>query len=250
MSPLGTYSLILAGINYPFVAIVEWHASHHRVKKVFAVPAPADQRSREIGNALLTTPIHALLFFAAISSGLLKVSPESFPAVLSTFVITFLWTEVWHYASHVAFHRRSLHFIHREHHKSHLTGPWTSASFSLLEKLIFSAGILGGLACISRTHPLSMLGIFAYYIVYFFTNVLGHSNVEFRKPGYYRRLAGKIFNSPTYHALHHARYVRNYGLLTPWLDNLFGTAWPDVADVQSLVAAERPLARLGERLKR
>lgn len=38
---------------------------------------------------------------------------------------------------------------------------------------------------------------------------------------------GKRFNSPAYHAIHHARCTRNHGLLTPWLDRVFGTGWSD-----------------------
>jgi sterol desaturase/sphingolipid hydroxylase (fatty acid hydroxylase superfamily) len=120
-------------------------------------------------------------------------------------------------------------------------------SFSLLEKFIFSFGILGGLALLSRWYNLSAFGIFSYYVVYFYTNTLGHANFELRKAGYYHRLMGQIFNSPSYHALHHARYVRNYGLLTPWLDRVFGTEWEDVATVQTRAATGSPLTRLGEK---
>ena len=144
-------------------------------------------------------------------------------------------------------HTRSLHFIHREHHLSHLTAAWTSVSFSLAEKGVFSFGILGGLALVSHWESLSAFGIFAYYVMYFCTNTLGHANFEFRKPGYYDRFMSRLFNSPTYHALHHARYTKNYGLITPWFDRLFGTRWEDVAAVQTRAAVGVPLTRLGER---
>jgi sterol desaturase/sphingolipid hydroxylase (fatty acid hydroxylase superfamily) len=146
-------------------------------------------------------------------------------------------------------HTRPLLFIHREHHRSHVIGPWSAASFSLLEKFIFSLGILGGLALVSLLHPLSAFGILAYYVLYFYTNALGHANVEIRGAAYYRGIWGHLFNTPTYHALHHARYVKNYGLMTPWLDRLFGTAWFDVAAVQARVASGRPLTRLGEKCR-
>lgn len=248
MKGLYLYSALLAVINFPFVMAVETYSKRRQLKAVFRVEAPSSQRRREIRNSLLTTPIHAILFFAFFKWELIQVTPDNPLLIFASFLITLLWTEVWHYSSHVAFHLRALHFIHREHHQSHLTCPWTAVSFSVLEKLVFSAGILAGLACFSRVQPLSSLGVFLYYVVYFFTNVLGHSNIEFRQPGYYGTFLGKIFNSPTYHALHHARYFKNYGLLTPWLDNLFGTAWPDTAAVQSRVAKGMPLDRLGQRV--
>jgi sterol desaturase/sphingolipid hydroxylase (fatty acid hydroxylase superfamily) len=142
---------------------------------------------------------------------------------------------------------KQLHFIHREHHLSLLTEPWTSVSFSFFEKFIFSIGILAMLSVASQFRPLSALGIFAYYILYFLTNTLGHANFEFRREGYCHSLMGKVFNSPSYHAMHHARYIRNYGLLTPWLDQIFGTEWDDAAEVQSRAARGEPLNALSER---
>lgn len=240
------YAFILAVINYPFVLTIDWIARNAHVKKVYEVSERTGQREREIRNSILTTPMQAILFFTFISSGLLQTNSESVGLALGTFLLTFLWTEIWHYSSHIAMHTKLLHFIHREHHLSVLTGPWSSVSFSFLEKFIFSFGILGVLAIVSQFQPLSASGIFAYYVLYFFTNTLGHSNFEFRKEGYYSSFMGKVFNSPSYHAMHHARYIKNYGLLTPWLDRLCGTEWEDVPEVQSRAARGKPLRGLSE----
>ncbi len=240
------YSVILAIINFPFVMAVDWYVHNKPVNVVYKMEESAEQRKREIKNSFVTTPVHAILFAGFIVSGLLRIGQESIALIFGTFVLTFLWTEIWHYFSHIDMHHKSLHFIHREHHLSMLTAPWTSVSFSFLEKFIFSFGILGVLALISQTHELSAFGIFAYYVMYFFTNTLGHANFEFRKAGYYDSPMGKVFNSPTYHALHHSRYIKNYGLLTPWLDKLLGTEWKDVSLVQRAAAEGRPLSNLKE----
>jgi len=239
-------ALLLAVINYPFILGVDWFARNRTVKPVIRVKEPPGQRAREIRNSWLTTPVHAALFFALAAGGALRTAPESVGLAVGTFLLTFVWTEVWHYASHVAMHTKALHFIHKEHHRSRVTEPWTSVSFSVLEKLVFSLGILGFLALVSPWRNLSLFGVFAYYVLYFFTNTLGHANFEIRKPGYYTRVMGKVFNSPTYHTLHHARYIKNYGLITPWLDRLFGTEWPDVPEIQTCAASGKPLTRLSE----
>jgi Delta7-sterol 5-desaturase len=244
---IAIYAVVLAVVNYPFVLGVDWYVRTRAVKPVYGVEEAPGQRAREVRNSWVTTPVHALLFVAFIGSGALRTGSETVWLAVGTFVLTFLWTEAWHYFSHVALHTRSLHFIHREHHLSRLTAAWTSVSFSMLEKLIFSFGILGTLALVSQWRYLSAFGIFAYYIMYFYTNTLGHANFEFRKPGYYNRFMGRILNSPSYHALHHARYIKNYGLITPWFDRLFGTAWEDVAAVQTRAATGSPLMRLGEK---
>ena len=107
------------------------------------------------------------------------------------------------------------------------------------EQLVFGNRIVG-LECLDR--------ISLYYIVYFFTNTLGHANIEFRKLGYCAAFLGRVINSPSYHVLHHARYLNNYGLLPPWLDQLFGTAWVDFGSVQTRAATSKPFMSLSERV--
>jgi sterol desaturase/sphingolipid hydroxylase (fatty acid hydroxylase superfamily) len=48
--------------------------------------------------------------------------------------------------------------------------------------------------------------------------------------------------------MHHARYVKNYGLITSTLDRMFNTMWEDYDKVQSRAALEQPLQKLSERL--
>ena len=45
---------------------------------------------------------------------------ETWPVVLATFFGTFVWSEIWHYYSHVAMHSPYLSAIHRYHHKPSL----------------------------------------------------------------------------------------------------------------------------------
>ena len=240
-------AILLAVINYPIVYFVERWIRTTKVKRVYAPVAEQMQIAREQRNAIFTTPVHALIFVVLLATGALHPANESWRIGILTFVITFLWTEVWHYFSHRAMHHRRLLFLHREHHLSAITNPWTSISFSFMEKFIFSLGILGFMAILSHWMPVSVTAVAAYYVFYFFTNTLGHANFEFRAPGYRHTFMGKFFVSPSYHAMHHARYIKNYGLITPWLDRLLGTAWEDYDAVQTQAASGSPLARLGER---
>ena len=96
---IAIYGLILGAINYPFVLMIEWVANHKPVKVVYNVHAKDGQRAREIKNSITTTPVHAILFLGFIASELLHVDEESVGRIIATFVLTFLWTEVWHYAS-------------------------------------------------------------------------------------------------------------------------------------------------------
>lgn len=238
---------VLIAINFVFVSAIDAWTRTRPVKPIYVIPADPGQIRREKLNGLVTTPIHGLLLMAFLLSGALHPAAEKPQSILATFVGIFVWTEIWHYVSHVAMHAPSLHFIHREHHRSRVPNAWTSISFSFFEKLIFSLGIIGGAAAVSAVLPVSVIGIAAYYILYFYTNTLGHANFEFRAPGYYESKFGAIFNSPSFHAMHHARYTGNYGLLTPLLDKLFGTAWEDFSEVQTRAARGKPLTSLRER---
>lgn len=239
--------VILTVINYVFVLFIDRYLSTHPTRRVYDVTASTEQRIRERHNSIFTTPVHALLLGAFLVFHLLRPGSDTFTSIIITFAISFVWTEIWHYISHVAMHTRVLHFIHREHHRSRITNPWSSVSFSFFEKLIFSFGIIGCMSILSHFIDISVYGIMIYYILYFLTNTLGHANIEIRKPGYSRTFSGNIFNTPAYHAMHHARYVKNYGLITPLMDKLFATYWDDAAKVQDRAARGRPLHSLNEK---
>jgi sterol desaturase/sphingolipid hydroxylase (fatty acid hydroxylase superfamily) len=231
-------------IVYGFILIYK----SRKIRRIYNLEASQDQLKEELNNSFLTSPLHAGLIAAALYSGWLKDYPTTLLNLVYTFAIVFVWTEIWHYFSHRAMHHRSLLWIHREHHKSKITNPLSSISFSFLEKLIFSVGILLPVAGLSQFMPISFYGIIAYYLFYFVTNTLGHSNMEIRDPGYAQTWIGRIFNTPAYHAMHHARYVKNYGLITSTLDRMFNTMWEDYDKVQTRAASDQPLSKLSERL--
>jgi lathosterol oxidase len=240
--------ILLAIANHVIVFSFIMIYKSKKVRRIYNLEASQDQLHDELNNSWLTSPLHAMLIAAAFYSGLLKEYPESWLNITYTFLIVFVWTEIWHYFSHRAMHHKALLFIHREHHKSKITTLLSSISFSFLEKFIFSLGIVGPVALLSRVMPISFYGIVAYYVFYFITNALGHSNIEIREPGYARTWIGRVINTPAYHAMHHARFVKNYGLITSTLDRMFNTMWEDYDKVQSRAASDQPLTKLSERL--
>jgi len=240
--------LFLAVANHLIVFGFIYLYKSKKVRRVYNVAVEQDQLKEELNNSYLTSPLHSVLIWLALYSGFLKDRPTTLLNFAYTFAITFVWTEIWHYFSHRLMHHKSLLWIHREHHKSKVTNPMSSISFSFLEKFIFSVGIISVIAALSSIIPISIYGIIAYYLFYFVTNALGHSNIEIRKPGYAQTWIGRIINTPAYHAMHHARYVKNYGLITSTLDRLFNTMWEDYDKVQSRAADSQPLQKLSERL--
>ena len=240
--------LFLAVANHLIVFAFIMLYKSKKIRRIYNISPSQEQLKEEFQNSFLTSPLHAVLIGLVLYTGFLKDYTNTWWNFTYTFAIVFVWTEIWHYFSHRAMHHKALLFIHREHHKSKITNPMSSISFSFLEKLIFSGGIIAPVAALSWIMPISFYGIVAYYLFYFVTNTLGHSNVEIREPNYAQTWIGKVINTPTYHAMHHARYVKNYGLITSTLDRLFNTMWEDYDKVQTRAASNQPLEKLSERL--
>lgn len=213
-------------------------------RKIYAVSWGDEQMRREFRNSL-HTPIHAVILFVFLWFGFFQ-NTTWLSAILSL-ALTSLWAEVWHYVSHRIFHIRQLHWIHAEHHRSHISTPFTALSFSFAEKLIFDIGLIGPLAILDLLVGLNFYGVAGWYLGYLVINSFSHANFEFKSPGFVSN-AGRLLTSTTYHSLHHARYTGNYGLGTRLLDRLFGTEWEDYEPVFLQVTDQRtPMRKLRDR---
>jgi|SRR5581483_9749166 len=240
--------LILIAVLGHIMALIWYLAATNGWKvcerTIYDLPFDKTQVMREARNSL-HAPTHAVLLALFLYAGFFRnVSLISF---LSTLVATAIWAEIWHYASHRAFHLRPLHWIHVEHHRSHVNSWMTAISFSFSEKLIFDLGLLLPLAVLDRLVSLNFFGIAAWFISYLVINSFSHANFELKSKDY-NRFLGKVITSTTYHSLHHSRYTGNYGLGTRVLDRLFRTEWPDYEIVYDKVSFERsPLKKLKEK---
>lgn len=211
--------------------------------RIYDLPIKDPQVRRELKNSL-HTPMHAVMLLMALLAGLFDA--RTIGSFVLTLLLTAVWAEVWHYTSHRAFHVKTLHWIHAEHHKSRLSSPFTALSFSFTEKLIFDVGIIGGMAILGLFVDLNFYGIATWFVGYLIINSYGHANYEIRGEAF-MRLKGTMLTSTVYHALHLSRYTGNYGLGTRILDRLLGTEWPDsVAVFDTIVVQKSPLQGLRE----
>jgi sterol desaturase/sphingolipid hydroxylase (fatty acid hydroxylase superfamily) len=215
-------------------------------RTIYDLPIKPDQIKRELKHSL-HAPIHAVLLGAFLALGFFQNS--SFVSFVYSALATTVWAEIWHYASHRAFHLAPLHWIHLEHHRSRLNSPLTALSFSFTEKLIFDLGMLGPLAAVDYFISLNFFAVAGWYIGYLIINSFSHANFELKSKNY-NRFVGKVLTSTTYHSLHHSRYTGNFGLGTRVLDRLFKTEWEDYERLYARVASEqKPLTTLRERVE-
>jgi len=165
------FTLLLIATLGHLMAVFWYLADRYRWKicerTIYDLPIGAEQIRREVKNSL-HAPMHAVILAVFLYLGFFRNT--SWDSFFSTGIATTIWAEIWHYASHRAFHLRALHWIHVEHHKSRLNSPFTAISFSFTEKLVFDLGLLAPLAVVDAFLSLNAYGIAAWYIGYLVIN--------------------------------------------------------------------------------
>jgi Delta7-sterol 5-desaturase len=207
------------------------------------------QLRSEVKAAVIVVLVDAVTLVCVFQSGLAEFSAPTFLNTAVPFVLTFIWLELWFYATHRLLHTKALYFLHAQHHVAKVTHPITSLSFDVIERLILLTGAIGFGLLLSRVMPISLVGFGGYFLVNYALNVIGHMNVEIFPEGFGGSRLGKVLYSVTFHAMHHARYTGHYGLFTTVLDRAFRTTWDDYPQIQVRAARGEGLSTLGERVK-
>lgn len=251
-----TFAIVLAAMTTRSLIVVgaafAWYnaSSFAQRRRVYRLAYAEGQIGSELKAALMVIAFDALVFSTVRHFGLTRYAQESSALLFAgTFLLVFLFTELWFYVTHRALHHKALFWIHRQHHTAKVTDPLTSLSFSILERAILIGGVLAFAALVSLAIPLSMGGLIAVGLSNYVLNVLGHSNVEFVPERFARSRIGRVFITPSYHAMHHARFRGHYGLFTTILDRCFATRFEDYEQVYDRARAGRGLDRLGERVE-
>jgi sterol desaturase/sphingolipid hydroxylase (fatty acid hydroxylase superfamily) len=219
--------LVVLGVGKPIAVAIMSLLTRRQAERhgyLYGEATSPAQRSFE-WRAVVWTLTDVAVFGVFVAIGLFRFTGETLGRAVVTFLVMFFAVDAWMYANHVAMHRVPLFMKwHRHHHLSVTTGVETAISFSFMEKLVcYTLGWLGIMAALSWVLPISMYGICAFYVFYFFSSAYGHGNVELladkSPPGRFSRVS-----SATAHGLHHQRGNRNYAFLTTIYDHLFGTA--------------------------
>lgn len=221
-----------------------------RERRVYLRDIPPEQLTSELKATVGVLALDALVIGLSLNQGWVHFGDVTLARTAGTFAVLFVWFEVWFYVTHRLMHLKPLFFLHRQHHVAHVVDPLTSMSFGLLERGVLLGGGLGFAVLASWVVPLSQPGLALYFFANYVLNVFAHTNVEPLPAGYPQHWLARLLNSSSYHAMHHARSLGHYGLFTPWLDRLLGTAFPDFAEVHARAASGQGLRTLGERAVR
>lgn len=215
---------------------------------IYKLPYGEGQIPYEVKGAAAVVLFDAVVTACVIHFDWIPFAAPILLTTVMTTVLLFAWFEVWFYATHRLMHTRPFYRWHARHHHARVTSPWSSLSFSLAERSVLMVGIVGFAAVLAPFVPVAAPGLMAYLMINYLLNVLGHSNAEVFPSAFVRSPLGRLFFTPTYHAMHHARFKGHYGLFTPMLDRWFGTAFEDYPLVHARAVAGQGLKTIGMRL--
>lgn len=238
-------STIVIGLAYLWIRFSRFARRHRVYRAAFA----GGQILSEVKAGALVVLTDSTIVFFSLMSGIVSLQADPGAAITAfSFLIAFVWAEIWFYVTHRAMHHRRLYWIHRQHHVAKVASPVTAISFSIIERSIFIGGIVIFLGLVSQHVPLSRPGILGFAVFGYLANVVGHLNVEIVPIRFAKSWLGRIFFTPSFHSMHHARYRGHYGLYTTVLDRWFNSYFEDYPAVYDRAASGEGLERLNETL--
>jgi lathosterol oxidase len=220
--------LLVAG--FFFVVFYRWKPERWRERKINEKAHPPRQYQREIGWSIITSLIFGV--FGALTAlgwqlGYFRTYTELSGWDLLYLPLSILMAlfiqETYYYWLHRAMHHpRIYRYVHRVHHDSLISSPWTSFSFhpleSVLQALIFPLVLL-----VVPMHPVAIVFSLTLMTV---TSVINHLDIELYPRHFERHWLGQWLIGATHHSLHHKQFRYNFGLYFTCWDKWMNTESP------------------------
>lgn len=215
---VGRYVLI-AGLFHVFfykIGLTKWRHRRLGKKKV-----SNRQYFKEIRWSAITAFIFAVFGAATVvfwQKGYTTVYTEAneygYWYLPVSLLISMFIHETYYYWLHRWMHKpKVFKIMHKVHHDSNTTSPWTAFSFHPIEG-IFQAVILPVTLLVLPMHPYVLL---LQLTIMTFSSVVNHLEIEVYPKGFSNHFIGKWLIGATHHSLHHKEFKHNYGLyFTIW----------------------------------
>jgi sterol desaturase/sphingolipid hydroxylase (fatty acid hydroxylase superfamily) len=190
-------------------------------RKVTSRKHEKGQFRKELGWSMLSACIFsataALMYFAWRAGWTRLYMGNEYPwwwIPLSLGSIFFLH-ETYYYWVHRWMHKPAIfRRVHRVHHESKVTSPWTAFSFHPLEAIL-QALIIPVLIMIIPLHVYALLFMLVFMT---FSSVVNHLGIEIYPRWFLRSWPTKWLIGATHHSLHHNKSKYNYGLYFTFWD--------------------------------
>ena len=143
-------------------------------------------------------------------------------------VIAVFLHETYYYWIHRWKHQpRIFRIVHKVHHQSNITSPWTAFSFHPLEALL-QALFLPLLLLFLPMHLYVLIFLLTFMTL---SSVINHLDIEIYPVKFNKHWFGKWFIGATHHSLHHKQFKHNYGLYFTFWDKWKRTESPVYNDL-------------------
>lgn len=215
---------ITAGFFYAFYLKVK----NNKIDKqlLSTRPLKKEQVKKEIYWSIVSSAIFA--FFGAVTYWLylhdytaiyLDASKFDYWYLPLSLLIVLLLHETYYYWLHRAMHIPKIYkVVHKVHHESLSTTPWTAFSFhpweSILEALIVPAILI--------FVPVNIYVLLFYLILMTFSSMINHLDIEIYPASFRNSKFGKLWIDATHHHYHHKEFTTNYGLYFTFWDKWMG----------------------------
>lgn len=214
-----------AGIFYAYYLKIKTNPTTTKI--LSRRPAHKKHVKKEIYWSIVSSAIFA--FFGAITYWLwlhdltaiyLTPSEYGYWYLPLSLMIVLVVHETYYYWLHRAMHHPNIFkLVHRVHHQSISTTPWTAFSFhpweSILEALI--------VPIILVFIPVNIYVLLFYLIFMTFSSVINHLDIEIYPASFRKSWFGKLWIDATHHHFHHKEFHTNYGLYFTFWDKFMGT---------------------------
>ncbi len=220
--------VMVAGIFYGIFFI--WWPNKWKQRKINQRDYTKKQLRTEIKWSTVTTLIFAIAGSVSVllwQQGLLKVyvMVNEYPTwwLPASFIIAVVLHETYYYWLHRWMHYPKIfRIVHKVHHDSSITSPWTAFSFHPLEGLL-QAVFLPLLLLVMPMHLYVLIAQLSFMTL---SSVINHLNVEIYPKAFNRNIVGKWLIGATHHSLHHKQFKYNYGLYFTFWDKWKQTESP------------------------
>jgi sterol desaturase/sphingolipid hydroxylase (fatty acid hydroxylase superfamily) len=224
---IGRY-LLIAGLFYGIFYL--WFPGKWQQRKINSKAYKDGQFRREVKWSMFTG-----LLFALAGAGLLVLWQKGFTKVyldtslyawwwmpLSLFVAMLLHETYYYWLHRWMHHPKVFRSVHKVHHDSNITSPWTAFSFHPLE------GVLQALflPLLLLFLPMHLYVVIIQLTIMTFSSVINHLDIEVYPHSFNKNFIGRWIIGATHHSLHHKQFKYNYGLYFTFWDKWKGTESP------------------------
>jgi sterol desaturase/sphingolipid hydroxylase (fatty acid hydroxylase superfamily)/predicted amino acid dehydrogenase len=116
---------------------------------------------------------------------------------------------------------KSMHYYHHQSIQTMATTGNVQQPFEhMLYTINFAIPMMVQYIAFGQTY---LSYIYGYILIFDALNALGHINIEIMPKAYIRSVWRYLLYSPSFHAIHHSRFTKNFALFMPIWDYIFGT---------------------------